>query len=161
MVRTSAPVVVSVALLVSALGACAPVIRTQGYIPLDANPSTAVVGTDNQVSVRTKYGTPTAISTFDPNTWYYMAQVTDQFGAYRPQVRQRTVIEIKFDPQTGRVSNVRGLSAADGQTIAYSRRETPTLGRELGIWEQILGTLGQTVLPPTEDDPGNLPGSRR
>ena len=161
MVRKSASLIACAVLGASALGACAPVIRTQGYVPLDANPSQAVVGTDNQVSVRTKYGTPTAVAALDPNTWYYMNQTTAQFGAYRPQVRTRTIVEIKFDPQTNRVVSVRGLDATDGQQIAYSRRETPTVGRQLGIIEQILGTVGGQVLPPQDDDPGNLPGSRR
>jgi hypothetical protein len=45
--------------------------------------------------------------------------------------------------------------------IAYSNRETPTVGRELWIWEQLIGTLGRQVLPQNDDDPGNPGGQDR
>ena len=36
-------------------------------------------------------------------------------------------------------------------------RATPTVGRELGIFEQLIANLGTTMLPQPEDDPGRRP----
>lgn len=158
MLRTAAILICTAAVASAGLSGCAPVIRTQGYMVLDANPRDAVVGEDGKLAVESKYGTPTAVSTFDENIWYYMAQATDQFGAYRPTVRQRYIVAIRFDEDTQTVASVEEFDVNDGRQIAFSSRETPTIGRELGVLEQLLGTLGQTFLPPPEDDPGQLPG---
>jgi outer membrane protein assembly factor BamE (lipoprotein component of BamABCDE complex) len=147
------------ALIGVSIGACTPVTKLQGYTVLEENPAAAVVGTDTRQSVQTKYGTPTATSTFDPNVWYYMSQTSDQFGAYRVQVRQRNIVEIKFDPATQVVSEVELYDVNDGREIAYSDRETETIGRELGIIEQLLGTLGQTLLPQDDIEIGDTPGA--
>ena len=49
----------------------------------------------------------------------------------------------------------------DGRVLNYASRETPTRGRELGLWEQIFGNVGRSVLPPTnEATPGNPTGRR-
>ena len=108
---------------------------------------------------RTKFGTPTTLAVRDNNTWYYLSQTTDRFGAYAPKARKRDLIEISFDPANDKVKSVKTYTLADGRQIAYAKRETPTVGRELSIWEQLLGTLGSTLLPPDQTSPGTAPGS--
>jgi outer membrane protein assembly factor BamE (lipoprotein component of BamABCDE complex) len=139
--------------------ACTPVTKYQGFMVLDEDPTTAKVGEDTMASVRTRFGSPTTISTFEPNIWYYMAQTTDNFGAYRPRLRARSIVAITFDKESQKVANVKTLDANDGRVIAYSGRETPTTGRQLSIWEQLLSTIGTTMLPPQDVDPGDLPGT--
>ncbi len=156
-IRLIAPLLAAAALA----AACTPVVKYQGYMILDDTPATAKVGEDNMNSVRTKFGSPTQISTFEPNIWYYMAQTTDQFGAYRPRLRGRSIIAITFDKQTQKVASVKTFTAEDGRVIAYSGRETATTGRELSIIEQLLSTLGTSMLPPQDADPGDIPGSAR
>ena len=141
------------------LSACAPVSRYQGYTVLESSPSSAKVGEDTMATVRTRYGSPTTVSTFEPNIWYYMSQSTDQFGAYRPRLRQRDIVSITFDKADQKVAAVKTYTAEDGRVVAYSARETATSGRELGIIQQLLGTIGAgSVLPRPDDDPGNLGG---
>lgn len=161
MFRKTAVLICSAAIATAALGACAPIVRYQGYTSNDKDPASAVVGQDTQQTVRTKFGTPTAVSTFDPYVWYYMAQITDQFGAYNPEVRSRQIVQITFDKTTGVVKDIQNYDESNGRQIAYSNRETPTIGRQLGILEQLLSNLGNNNLPPEEYDPGNLPGQGR
>lgn len=156
--RQSLPLILVGALAVGALSACAPVVREQGFAITDSNPASAVVGTDTKATIRTKYGTPTTQASFDGNTWYYLSQTTDQFGAYDAHPRKRDMVEISFDPQSEKVKGVKTYTVADGKQIAYSKRETPTIGKELSIWKQALGTLGQTLLPPNATNPGTAPG---
>ncbi len=159
MFRKSLALALAASLSTAALSACAPVTRDQGFSVADINPASAVVGTDTQQTVRTKYGSPTVLAVRDNNTWFYLSQTTDRFGAYAPKTRKRDLVEITFDPANGRVKSVKTYTLADGKQIAYARRETPTVGRELSVWEQLLGTLGSALLPPGQNSPGNSPGS--
>jgi len=156
--RSTIALISTVALAAATLSACAPVIRYQGYTLQDANPATAVVGTDTKATIQTKYGTPTSMGAFDTNTWYYMSQTTDQFGAFAPRARKRDIIQINFDPASQKVTAIKSYSADEGRQIAYSRRETPTVGRQLSIWDQILSTIGGTKIPQTDVSPGSAPG---
>lgn len=138
------------------LASCSPVVQQQGYQAIDERPGDVKVGTDTLQTVRAKYGTPTAISTFEPNVWYYINQVNDTFGFYRPHVRNRQVIAISFDKQTQKVADVKVYTEKDGKVVAYNSRETPTRGRELSVIQQILGTVGAQTLPREADDPGRV-----
>lgn len=144
----------------ASLSACSPITQVQGYQVIDEQPATAKVGVDTLTTVRTRFGTPTVVSTFDPNVWFYINQVNDTFGFYRPHIRVRQVVAISFDKTTQSVSAVNTYSEKDGKVIAYNSRETPTRGRELSVVEQILGTIGTRALPQQDDDPG-APGANR
>ena len=152
----------SLALAVStaALSACAPVTKYQGYQAIDEKPAEVKIGADTKTTVRTQYGSPTATSTFDQDVWYYITQTSDQFGAYRPHVRTRDIVAITFDKTSGAVKSVDTFNIADGRVIAFNGRETPTVGRELSVIEQLLGTVGTPLSQLPEDDPGRRPGQR-
>ena len=79
------------------LAGCAPVTAVQGFQVIDERPEAVKVGDDTVQTVRTKLGTPTAVSTFEPNVWYYVTQVNDTFGFYKPRVRARQIVAITFD----------------------------------------------------------------
>jgi outer membrane protein assembly factor BamE (lipoprotein component of BamABCDE complex) len=96
------------------------------------------------------------VSTFDPNVWFYVNQVNDTFGFYRPHIRNRMIVAISFDKASQKVSAVNTFSEKDGHVIAYNSRETPTRGKQMSVLEQILGTIGARALPQQEDDPGRV-----
>ena len=79
---------------------------------------------------------------------------------------QRSIIAIQFDEEDV-VSDVLIYDAEDGRVLDYSSRITPTRGRELGILEQLFGTLGslRNQLPgmqnPDNRQPGDNPGGRQ
>ena len=58
----------------------------------------------------------------------------------------------------GVVKSVDTFDMADGRVIAYNGRETPTVGRELSVIEQLLGTVGTPLSQLPDDDPGRRPG---
>jgi len=154
--RRLTPVLCAVS-LAALSAACAPVTAFQGYQPVDVRPTEIKAATDSKQTVRTKLGSPTTVSTFDPNIWYYMAQTTDQFGAYTPRTRTREIVVISFDKASERVARVDTITAKEGRIIAFNGRATPTVGRELGIFEQLISNLGTNMLPQQDDDPGRRP----
>lgn len=155
MVKT-ASLVASLA-LAAGLCACAPVTSYNGYQIQDVKPEAMKVGEDTKSTVLGKLGSPSVKSEFDPNTWYYISQVSERYAYYQPQVRQRDVVEIKFAADE-KVASVRHLNLENGFQVAVNKRETPTRGRELSVLEQILGNIGRGGMLPRQDDPGNPGG---
>lgn len=141
------------------VSACTPTTAFQGFQAIDAKPQDVKVGTDNKSSVMARLGTPSAVSTFDPNVWFYISQVTQYESFYMPKTIRRDVVAVSFDKSSESVTNVDVLTLKDGRVIAYNGRETPTRGRQLSILEQLLGNLGQGQLNQIQDvNPGTRPG---
>jgi outer membrane protein assembly factor BamE (lipoprotein component of BamABCDE complex) len=145
-------------------GACAPITSYSGFQAIDADPAKDVkVGGDTKSTVRGKLGSPSATSTFDPNVWFYMNQVKERVAFERPRVVARHVTAIAFDKDNEQVTAVNNYTLKDGRVIAFNEHETPTLGRQLSILEQVLGTVGRGSMLPQDDEgvPGTRPGDRR
>ena len=147
----------------ASLSACAPIQSYSGFQTIDSDPKDVKIGADTKSTVRGRLGSPSATSTFDNNTWFYMNQLKSRVAFKRPEIVQRNVIAITFDKDSEVVKSVNSYTLKDGKVIAFNGRETPTRGRELTILEQILGNVGRGSLLPNQDDtvPGNRPGDRR
>jgi outer membrane protein assembly factor BamE (lipoprotein component of BamABCDE complex) len=142
-----------------ALGACSPVTARQGFQVQDVAPRDVKVGDDTKSTVLSKLGSPSAVSTFEPNIWYYVSQTAETYTYHKPLVSQRDVTVITFDKGSEKVIKVASLGLKDGRRLDYAKRETPTRGREMTVLEQLLGNVGRQGLPPNDDE--NVPGGRR
>jgi outer membrane protein assembly factor BamE (lipoprotein component of BamABCDE complex) len=142
------------------LSACAPVVARQGFQVQDLAPKDVKVGEDTKSTVLTKLGSPSAMSTFEPNVWYYVSQTNETYTYHRPQVSMREVTVLTFDKSTEQLTKVDTLALKDGRRLAYNKRETPTRGRELTVLEQLLGNVGRGVNLPQADDRDRVPGQR-
>ncbi|MBU6407658.1 MAG: outer membrane protein assembly factor BamE [Alphaproteobacteria bacterium] len=132
----------AMALATGAGAACTPVQRQHGFVA--DNPATmqVQVGIDTQDTIRARLGTPSTETVFGDATWYYVTSVQESFAFLQPETIERNVLAIGFDPQ-GVVSRVDRFGLERGQIVNFADAETPTRGRELGILEQILGTIGR------------------
>ena len=147
------------AVLTTGLAGCTPTKNYHGYIADEAAPADIEPGVDTRSTVLARLGSPSTKSIFDDDTWIYMSSTREQFAFYLPKTSDRTVTAIRFgDDDT--VQEVGLFNADDGQTIRYASAETPTRGRELGLLEQIFGTIGAVQLPQ-ERDPTSPTGQRR
>lgn len=146
-----------------ALGGCQAITTYSGYQAIEESPKDVKVGIDTRTTVRSTLGSPSAVSTFDPNVWYFITQVKERVAFRRPQITSRTIIAVTFDRDTEVVRTVEQFGLKDGKVIAFNSRETPTRGRELTVLEQLLGNVGRgNMLPRTDEGvPGNRPGDRR
>ena len=142
-----------------ATGACMPISTYSGFQAIEERPADVKVGEDTKSTVSAKLGTPSATSTFDPNTWFYISQLTDRVAFYKPRVAKRDVVAINFDKETEKVASVNSYTLKDGKVVAFNGRETPTRGREMTILEQLLGNVGRGGMLPEDDiAPGQAPG---
>ncbi len=153
MIRRVAAVALSCAVL---LGACTPITQYQGFQAVEANPKDVKVAVDTKSTVMERLGSPSSVAAFDPNTWYYITQISDQVAFRNPIVRRRDIVAIAFNKADERVTAVNTYSLKDGHVIAFNNRSTPTRGRELSWVEQILGNIGQGGMMPQQDiNPGD------
>jgi len=154
MIRRAAALTLSFSLL-GALAACAPMSTYQGFQAIEQSPSDVKSGTDTRSTVLAKLGSPTATSTFDKNTWFYLSQSSNKTAFYHPRVTKRSVVAIAFDKDNDQVLAVNTYTLKDGRVIAYNGRETPTRGREMTVLEQLIGSIGAGSLLPLDDvNPG-------
>lgn len=136
---------------------CENPVRVRGHVPDPETIEAIRSGTHGREDVIQLLGTPSALSTFDDQKWYYIGQKTTQFAYQKPKVLERSVLVVSFDG-TGYVSETAFYNLQDGQDIDPVGRITPTEGRDFTILQQILGNLGR--LPgglESERTPG-IPG---
>src|SRR5690242_4529175 len=128
-------------LVAAALTACTPRVATRGNLVEDYRLEQVHTGTSTKADVATILGTPTTVSTFDENVWYYIGQRVETVAFYAPEVTKRRVLRMQFDPSSGVLQDLKQLDLKDGEDVAMVSRETPTLGRRIGILEQFLGNI--------------------
>jgi outer membrane protein assembly factor BamE (lipoprotein component of BamABCDE complex) len=154
MSRTTTTVVLLSAVL--AASACTPVNSFQGFQAVDHAPSEVKVGEDTRSTVLARLGSPTAVSTFDKDTWYYISQISSRTAFYHPRVNKRDVVAIGFRKADDQVAAVNTYTLKDGRILAYNSRETPTRGREMTVLEQLLGSISAAgALPQQEVNPNS------
>lgn len=124
------------------LGACAPDVVARGNKPTEARLAQIEPGNQTRAEVAALLGTPSTTATFDNETWYYISAQTQQYAVFAREELQREVVAISF-ASDGTVSEVRNLTLEDGTDVAIVQRETPTLGNEMSIVEQLLGNIGR------------------
>ena len=145
---------IAAALAATALGACTPIASYQGFQAVEGDPHQVKVG-QSKSDVMEKLGSPSSVAALDPNTWFYISQISDSMAFRRPVIRRRDVVAIRFDKEDQKVAAVDAYTLKDGKVIAYNKRETPTRGRELSIVEQLLGTISEGGMVPQQDvNPG-------
>lgn len=128
---------------IASLSGCISYRTAHGYVLERGETSlNAQVGLDTKESILAKYGEPSLIGTFDRNAWYYVSALDASRAFFKPELTARTVVAFHFNAD-GVVEKVDNLDLADSVDVHVASRETPTRGKELGFWEQLLGNVGQ------------------
>ena len=132
---------VALATVLGALAGCTSIQERRGYIvdPLLYNGIRA--GIDNQRSVEATLGHPTFTSQFGDPAWYYVSSTTGLRPFGRPQIKDESVLAIRFDA-AGNVASVDRSGIERVVYISPESDETPTLGRERGFLEDLFGNIG-------------------
>ena len=137
----------------TALAACSGELTTRGNLLTAERIDEISAGESFQSDVVAAVGTPSAVSTFESNTWYYIGELQEQQSFLDPDVIERNVLVVNFD-DAGLVQSTQLYTVADGQVIDPVSRTTPTEGRELTILQQLLGNLGR-FSPDAANEAGN------
>ncbi|MEM8784645.1 MAG: outer membrane protein assembly factor BamE [Pseudomonadota bacterium] len=137
------PLVLGTAVIVSGCGIVAkPTVRQHGYVETEERLASVEQDLRTKNEVLDRLGSPSTISTFEPETWYYVSKRTSQLTWHHPETQERSVTAITFGAGD-QVQSVSTYGLEDGQEIALVGRKTETRGRRLGFFEQMFGNLGR------------------
>ena len=125
-----------------ALAGCNKIVEVHGYVPSETQLAKIDEQTTTKDDVVATLGTPSVVSTFDAQTWYYVTKRTKRTAFLDPNVLEQQVVAIHFD-DADTVKQIVQYEIEDGIIINPVARETPTRGKELGILEQLLGNAGR------------------
>lgn len=123
-------------------GACTRIQDIKGYINDEEMISSVKPGVDNRDSVIKTLGRPTFASEFDPKLWYYVSQRTDQLAFLRPKPTSHQVLIVRFNDK-GNVVAIEKLGLDQIVSVNPSNDKTPTSGKEVSVWQQLLGNIGR------------------
>ncbi len=126
---------------VLALGACTAQYRTHGYVPPEEDLQMIVPGVDTRATVEDVVGVPTTSGVSGESGYYYIESETRRFGFQRPQVVDRTVLAITFDPY-GVVRNISTYGLEDGNVVPITRRVTETPDSDIVFIRRLFGNIG-------------------
>jgi len=139
----------------AALTACAPVENQRGYVPDQEAVASVQVGMDTKDTVTKKLGDPSTAATFNNDVWYYISAHVEQNAFFAPRALDRNILAVEF-AKDGKVTDVHKYTLTDGRVVDFVTRETPTLGREMTLIQQIFnavpGQIGQSA--PGTPTPG-------
>ena len=101
-------------------------------------------------------GRPTFAGQFDQNDWYYVSRATRNMAFNMPRPDSQVILRVRFDA-AGNVTAVERRGMEQVVSIDPAKDETPTLGRDRSIWEELfgnIGTVGSAGTPgSTSDNP--------
>lgn len=121
---------------------CTHPIETHGNLPDSDQVVQINPGVDDKTHVSQLLGSPSTVSPFGGNTWYYISKKTEQVAFLDPDVLDQEVLSITFDDQDI-VKDMKIYGLEDGRIVEAVDRVTPTQGSNLTILQQLLGNLGR------------------
>ena len=120
---------------------CTPITATRGNLVEQERLSLVQPGVSKREDVFNALGSPTTVSPFDNNTWYYMGQKTEKRGIFDPSIVDEEIIIVTFNDD----NIVSNLSTQDKgrMRVPIKNDETPTYGNDRTAIQRLLGNLGR------------------
>jgi outer membrane protein assembly factor BamE (lipoprotein component of BamABCDE complex) len=128
--------------LTLSLAGCSEELIVRGNLPDPEVAATIQPGATTREEVAALLGSPSTISSFEDDVWYYIGQKQEQIAFFEPEVLERSILVVNFD-EAGTVQETKTYTLEDGRIIDPVSRETPTEGRELTLLQQLFGNLGK------------------
>jgi len=129
-------------LLALSLSACESRKNTRGNLLDPERVEDIRPGELNRDEVVEILGSPSSITPFSSDTWYYISQRTETYSFFAPKVLERQIVVVSFDKK-GKVTKVDTVGLEQGREIIPVARKTPTHGNKLTVLEQLIGNLGR------------------
>lgn len=130
------------ALAAVSIAGCGATVDQRGNLPEADRLAEIQPGTTTRDQVVRILGTPSSTGVFDESNWFYISRKTKQFAFLNPEVLDQQVYIVRFDGN-GVVASVDRKDLADARDIEPAPGATPAPGREMTIFEQILGNMGR------------------
>lgn len=128
--------------LCAVITACSPRVTVHGNAPDPERIAEILPGTHSRQDVELILGSPSSISMFDNETWYYIGDRHETLAFLEPEVVERKVVAVRFD-ESGYVAGVSEFGKERAKSVEIVERTTPTRGNEMTVFEQLIGNIGR------------------
>ncbi|MFW2543976.1 outer membrane protein assembly factor BamE [Primorskyibacter sp. 2E107] len=123
------------------MSACTAQYRLHGFVPPEDELQQIVPGVDTRASVEDLIGVPTTSGVQRDTGYYYIQSEVKHLAWKRPEVIDRTILEISFD-EAGVVNNITTYGLEDGRVVPLSRRVTRTSDGDISFVRKLFGNIG-------------------
>lgn len=124
-----------------AVAACSAQYQNHGYVPPAEDLDKLAIGVDTRATVDDVIGAPSVAGLLSDGDYYYVRSRVRQYGPRRPQVVDRKVVAISFNPNDT-VRNIETFGLQDGKVVPITRRVTNSSVMDNGLLRQIFGNFG-------------------
>lgn len=124
------------------LAGCSPTVANHGHALEEEQLAKIEPGRSSRQEVLQLMGSPSSLSTFDDEAWYYVSQRTETRSFYQEEVVEQDVVTVTFDDQD-RVVSVDRHGLDQVASIDPVERVTPTAGSSPSVWKQLIGNIGR------------------
>ena len=124
------------------LAGCSPIVANRGNMLDEERVAQVKVGASSKNDVFEALGSPSIVSTFDDNTWYYVGQRTERVGVFKPEVTDRKLIAVQFN-DTDHVKGMDRIGLEQAVDVEAFEETTPAVGRDITFMEQLIGNIGR------------------
>lgn len=128
-------------LLLMAAAGCESQYRNHGYVPPEEDLRKLVVGVDTRATVDDEIGAPSASGLLSDGDYYYVRSRVREYGMKRPEVIDRKVVAISFNPDDT-IRNIETFGLQDGMVVPIARRVTDSSVVGNGLLRQIFSNFG-------------------
>lgn len=133
---------IAMATAVFALSACSPTVANHGYSLDQESIAKIEPSRSSRQQVLQLLGSPSLLSTFDDDAWYYVSQRTEKISFYQEGVVEQDVITVLFNDQNI-VEAVDRYGLEQTAAIVPVDRVTPTAGASPSVLKQFIGNIGR------------------
>ena len=123
-----------------ALVACEPTVAERGNT-VDPDKLAQLHQGMSKDEVAKLIGSPTTVSPFDENYWYYMGQRTEQEAFFDAQVTNRRIVEVDFDDDD-KVATIKQYGKDQGESVDMVSDTTQPQGHQTTLAEELFGRGG-------------------
>lgn len=113
-----------------------------GDIPSDTRINAVKVGQHNKKDVSRLLGSPTSISLFEKESWIYIASKESRLAFMSEKEYDRQILVVTFKPDSS-VESLKRYTLADAIEVPYDSEKTPSYGKDLSVWEEMVGNFGR------------------
>lgn len=116
-------------------------VSHNGNMPTEERIAKIEKGTskDNVIKI---LGAPSAVISFNDNTWIYMSSDIKRVAFMKPEEVERNILKLDFD-DNDKVINITRLTSEDGKNITPAEDKTEVKGQNPGFFRKYFGGVGQ------------------
>lgn len=130
------------AISLTVLSACSLPVTQTGDVPADIRINAIKPGKHKKEDVTRLIGSPASITLFEKESWIYV-ESKEKKRAFLPEKEfERKVVVFTFKPDST-VEKVTRYTLADGIDVPYEKDKTKTYGKDLNVWEEMIGNFGR------------------